>query len=987
MKCSGNDLVKAVRTAMKKFHLSTYISVTIAFLVVASTLTISGVLYFSLKKSLTSEFEDRVKAESGELGQILKNRLNTIESRLKALALDNTVRVTLMLGADQQLQEHLNRTYKTGQDPHLFISKQNSKKVFKTSSLDVSTDKILNILATASREKKFENDPRYGFKLTYALPIFRQKDRIGSLVGVYIFGEDERLKSFLENRKSNRAILITDNKAWDLFSGRALTVTGQLGHKGKKKSFLTYLYVDGEKVVSVSRSELPGLHFVATLDSLTAATKRVSFLVLLPVSIIALLTLVLSLFLSRKLGLPLYQLSELSRKAAEGKSDLSEGIDTSNIIEVERLMSSLRTMLEDLRHAQELQRYQELFEGVADIVLIHDFSGQFVKVNEIASTIFGFTKETLSNAKLTDIVPKTQHQTLENGLHQLEQKKDEITFETILVTEEGTYIFVECHARRIMYGDKDVVLNVVRDISDRKKAEDSLKESHMTLLTILDSIEATIYVADFETHDILFMNQYMKEVFGTDLEGKKCYEVFRHRSMPCSHCSNEKLIGSDNEPAGVITWEGENPIAKKRYINYDRAIKWVDGRLAKFQIAIDITAMKVLERKRERAETQLRKIQKMEAIGALAGGVAHDLNNILTGIVSYPDLLLMQIPEDSQLRDPLLTIKKTGVKAAAIVQDLLTLARRGVITNEVVNLNELIVEYLKSPEYAKLISFHKNVKIETHLGSDLLNIMGSPVHLSKTIMNLISNAAEAMQNGGVITISTETQYLDKPVANYEEVKEGEYIVFSVADTGSGIPPEDSERIFEPFFTKKAMGRSGTGLGMAVVWGTVKDHEGYIDIKTAIGKGTTFSLYFPITRKELIKERLSLPMDKYKGGGESILVVDDVKEQREISFMMFSQLGYTVTTVSSGEEAIEYLKKNSADLILLDMIMNPGIDGLETYKKIIKLHPGQKAVIASGYSETDRVKEAQKLGAGKYIKKPYIFEKIAVAVKDELSRTR
>jgi CheY-like chemotaxis protein len=375
----------------------------------------------------------------------------------------------------------------------------------------------------------------------------------------------------------------------------------------------------------------------------------------------------------------------------------------------------------------------------------------------------------------------------------------------------------------------------------------------------------------------------------------------------------------------------------------------------------------------------------MEAIGTLAGGVAHDLNNILSGLVSYPELLLMEIPEDSSLRKPILTIKKSGEKAAAIVQDLLTLARRGVAVTEVVSLNDIISDYLKSPEHKKLKSSHPNVQVETNLETSLLHILGSPVHLSKTIVNLASNAAEAMPGAGEISISTGNRYIDSPIGGYDDVEEGDYVTLTVSDAGVGISSADMERIFEPFYTKKAMGRSGTGLGMAVVWGTIKDHKGYIDVQSSQGKGTTFTLYFPVTRKELAKDKSGLSIEDYRSKGESILVVDDVEEQREIASSMLKKLGYSVTSVSSGEEAVNYLKDNSADLLVLDMIMNPGVDGYETYKRILEFHPGQKALIVSGFSETERVKEAQRLGAGAYVKKPYLLEKIGIAVRDELER--
>ncbi len=382
---------------------------------------------------------------------------------------------------------------------------------------------------------------------------------------------------------------------------------------------------------------------------------------------------------------------------------------------------------------------------------------------------------------------------------------------------------------------------------------------------------------------------------------------------------------------------------------------------------------------------KLARAQKMEAIGTLTSGVAHDLNNILSGLVGYPDLILFDMTKDDPLRKQIETIKKSGQKAADIVQDMLTLARRGVSITGIVNINEIITEYLSSPEFAKLQSFHPEVVLKTHFEPELLNIKGSQIHLSKTIMNLVSNAAESMPDGGTITITTKNQYIDTPFGNYDTVKEGDYIVVTISDTGIGIPSGDLEKIFEPFFTKKAMGRSGTGLGMAVVWGTIKDHDGYIDMVSLIETGTTFSLYFPMTREIIKINNTSSSIKQCRGNGEKVLIVDDVEEQREIASEMLKQLNYSVCVVSSGETAVEYMKKKSADLLILDMIMDPGIDGLETYEKILEIYPNQKAIIASGYSETNRVQKAKKLGAGEYIKKPYTLEKLGLTVKCELKK--
>ncbi|MGD9160556.1 MAG: response regulator, partial [Desulfobacteraceae bacterium] len=399
---------------------------------------------------------------------------------------------------------------------------------------------------------------------------------------------------------------------------------------------------------------------------------------------------------------------------------------------------------------------------------------------------------------------------------------------------------------------------------------------------------------------------------------------------------------------------------------------------------IDITDRKKSEKEQKRLEEKLQRSQKMESLGLLAGGVAHDLNNILSGIVSYPELLLLDIPEGSRLRKPVQTIMESGNRAVAIVQDLLTIAR-GVATTKIpLNLNKLINEYLKSPEFSQLEKYNPAVTYTTKMDESLLNVNGSPIHLRKIIMNLMVNASEAIEETGFVTISTANRYLDKPLKAYDDVRTGEYAVLSVSDNGTGISLEDLNRIFEPFYSKKVMGRSGTGLGLAVVWNVIQEHDGYINV-TSGESGTTFDLFFPITRTEIFEADSSDSIEDIKGNGEKILVVDDIESQRVITGKMLEKLDYKVHTVGSGEEAVEYLKGHSVDLVILDMIMDPGINGRETYERIKKIHPSQKAVIVSGFAETDDVKVTLKLGAGQYIKKPLTFQTLGVSVKTELKK--
>jgi len=354
--------------------------------------------------------------------------------------------------------------------------------------------------------------------------------------------------------------------------------------------------------------------------------------------------------------------------------------------------------------------------------------------------------------------------------------------------------------------------------------------------------------------------------------------------------------------------------------------------------------------------------------------------------VGYSELMLIEIPEGNPLRKHVTNILDSGQRGAAIIQDLLTLARRGVAATEVINLNTLILDTLKTPEFQKLRSTFPDIRIETEREEGLLNIKGSPIHLSKTVMNLVFNAVESIDDYGQVLIKTENRHLDQPMNGYDAMLEGDYAVVSVTDTGQGIAQQDLEKIFEPFYTKKVMGRSGTGLGLAVVWGTVKDHGGYVDVRSQIGKGTTFTLYFPATHEIGKKIREALSPERYAGKNESILVVDDVPKQRELAQHMLEKIGYRVNSVSSGEAAVEFLKaKKEVDLVLLDMIMDPGIDGLETYRRIRRIRPDQKTIIVSGYAETERVKKALSMGVCAYVRKPYLLEQLGTAVRNELDR--
>jgi signal transduction histidine kinase/ActR/RegA family two-component response regulator/HAMP domain-containing protein len=399
-------------------------------------------------------------------------------------------------------------------------------------------------------------------------------------------------------------------------------------------------------------------------------------------------------------------------------------------------------------------------------------------------------------------------------------------------------------------------------------------------------------------------------------------------------------------------------------------------------VYIDRTARMQAEEEKQGMEVKLQRARKMEALGLMAGGVAHDLNNILSGIVGFPDILLMNLPQDSSLRKPVEVIKDSGQRAAAVVADLLTVARGAAGRRENVGLNGLVQGYLASPEYLALGARHPLIDCESLLDPNLPPILCSPVHISKCIMNLVSNAMESIDGPGRVALSTGREIVTEPLARQNNVNPGEYAVLRVSDSGRGIKDKDLEHIFEPFYSKKIMGVSGTGLGLAVVWNSVADHGGMIRVESG-SRGTTFFLYFPLSTQLLEEKRMeSAPID-LSSRGEKILVVDDEAMLRELAVTLLQRLGYAVSCVASGEQAIAYLREHSVDLVVLDMMMEPGINGLETYRRILSFAPLQKAIIVSGFAESDDVKAVQALGAKRFVKKPYVFEQLGRAVREEL----
>ncbi len=383
---------------------------------------------------------------------------------------------------------------------------------------------------------------------------------------------------------------------------------------------------------------------------------------------------------------------------------------------------------------------------------------------------------------------------------------------------------------------------------------------------------------------------------------------------------------------------------------------------------------------------KLSRSTKMEAMGLMAAEVAHDLNNILSGIIGYPQLLLMEDNITARQKEALREILETGQRAAAVVSDLVTIARGVASTKASLPVNSTVTDYTGSPECRQLLEIFPKVKLNTDLSPEAGNIMASSVHLTKVVMNLVSNAFEAMppdKDDGRVTVKTESRDLRERVIIYDaQLEPGRYALITVSDNGPGIPAEDMGKIFEPFYSKKMKGRSGTGLGLAIVWNTIKDHQGHLDVQSG-PTGTVFTIYIQNTDEKAAAPAARKNLEEYQGAGQRVLIVDDVDIQRRLAGRMLKTLGYDPIALPSGEAAVDFLKREDADLVILDMIMHPGMNGRETFEAIMRFKPHQKAIIASGMADTEEVSRVQALGAGQFVNKPYTIEDLAVAVKRAL----
>jgi len=640
----------------------------------------------------------------------------------------------------------------------------------------------------------------------------------------------------------------------------------------------------------------------------------------------------------------------------------------------------------NLRRSED--RYRSIYTKTHAMLHSIDNNGEIIAVSDYWLQKLGYNRSEVIGKKSVDFLTKESKRYAVNV--ELPKSKErgyanDISFQFVKKNGEIMDILLSAVTEYDLNGNFKQSMAVLNDVTERKRAEEELERSLETLKSVMDTTFDSIFVVDNEQKPVYYNDKFLEMVElskdpMTIADFKKWIKsVYHLLKDPDIYKKRVKYFIENPEAEGYDVLEFKNGKVYERHTTPHIADGKVVGRIWSFN---DITDAKREESKRVEVEKKLQTAERMESLGLLAGGVAHDLNNVLGMIQAYPDLILEDLPEDTPVKNDLLDMKQAATDATQIISDLLAMARRGKYKMEPLNLNEIVSSYLISPSFKTLKNKNKKIKLELDLAEQIKEIEGSRIHLYKVIMNLVQNAVEAIPRSGKVSIRSYSDQLKAQPSLFEELKDGEYVLLKIRDSGSGVSEEDISHIFEPFYSKKKMGKSGSGLGLSVVWSVVKDHGGYINIETSENEGTEFTLYFPVTEK---KKKSPVKKLKTIGGKESILVVDDEARQRKIAVKVLTSLGYDVTTAANGEETLNFLRSNDLDLIILDMIMENEDEGLEIFKKIIELKPTQKAIIVSGFSESEYVKEAKKLGVGDFIMKPYTKNDLGNAVREELDR--
>lgn len=633
----------------------------------------------------------------------------------------------------------------------------------------------------------------------------------------------------------------------------------------------------------------------------------------------------------------------------------------------------------------EEQRLRAVISAIPDAIALKDNEGRYVLSNQYFSKLTGLSEQHILGKRDEDIFSQNKaEKNLQSDLA-LQSGKGLVRIEETVVGPAGqhtTYDTIKTLLDNPLNnpaGTSRSILSVSRDITSLQFAEKALHESHKQMLTILDSMDAHIYILNIETYKILYMNHNMKEAFGRGLEGQTCWKVLYNETAPCAHCTIPQLSCQNGAPIEMVEREAYNPITKRWYAQRNRMILWIDQQPVKLQIAFDITRVKQLETARRSDERSVAEAKKQEALGRMAGAIAHHFNNQLMGVLGYLELAMQGSAGNSELHNLLQAAAMAAKKTSKIGGILLCYLGQKNTEQELLDLSEICRQHL--PSLQQLLP--ATITLDTELTTPQLIISCDATLVQQIITHLITNSCEALgTHQGRIALSVTPVSIDSITHHNLAPKDWQataedYCCLQVTDTGCGIAEDNLEKIFDPFFTTKFTGR---GLGLPMVLGLIKTWGGAINVESTIGQGTTFQIFFPLV-KRVTKEKKAMG-DKQKN--LKVLLIDDDQMIHSMVSVILENLGFTALLAEDGPEGIKIFQEHTDEiaLVLCDLIM-PQMDGWQTLSALRAINPTIKVIMVSGYDHLQGMRSEYPDQPQAFLNKPYKKDKLGKMISELL----
>lgn len=691
----------------------------------------------------------------------------------------------------------------------------------------------------------------------------------------------------------------------------------------------------------------------------------------------------------------------LKTKSGDWKWVLSRGKvvekDSSNkplrIIGAHTDITSKRKFEHELEQSD--QRFKMMLNQASDYIIVHDLKYNILEVNDYACEHFGYTREEFLSLKIKDIDMGYLNKDIDVTLIREYWNRKFVKLERIYRRKDGSTFPVEIHIGTLLFGNDKAVLLIARDITERKKFEQQILESEKKLSRLMRNLPGMVYRSKLdENYSVEFVS-----------EG----------SLSLTGYTQDELISKDKDTAAKIIHPEDIMFVREaitdavieektfevvyRIVTKEKNVKWVweKGMPVKSEdeqvVLIEGFITDITEQKNK--EKQLQHVQKMESIGTLAGGLAHDLNNVLGGILGATTLLDFQLStgeeiEAKSLKKNLETIERSVSRATDMIKQLMTLSREDELSLTPVDLNMSVKHVIKICKN----TFDKSIEINAVYGPEDMTVRADPTQIEQVILNLCINASHAMTlmrkpgepQGGKLSVYVENQTLSKEdaITIHPDAKIGKYRVISVSDTGVGIEQKNQSIIFDPFYTTKEKGK-GTGLGLSIVYNIVKQHNGFVKVYSEKEKGSTFKVYLPVFINVAKKKELEKKLSKIKKGEGLILVVDDDDLLRGIAEGMLTRCGYSVKTAFDGNDGLKVFSeyKDEIKCVLLDISM-PGISSEETFSKMKESKNDVSVLLTSGFKKDDRIKKILSAGAKDFIEKPFTLESLSSKINEIIS---